>query len=63
MLITDINENELAAGDRVVEPYGDSFPREGNIDYVGADGYVFVKWVGDPETVAIHPTRLEKIED
>lgn len=64
-LITDINENELAEGDRVVEPYGDSYPRVGTIDVIEMQhsGSVYVTWDGDDEAHAIFPTRLEKIED
>lgn len=63
MMITDINEDELAVGDRVTEPYGDSFPRVGYVDYIGADGYAFVVFDGDADAYAIHPTRLELVAE
>lgn len=63
-LITDIDENELHEGDRVQEPFGDSFPRIGTVDtlYDGA-GCVWVVWDGDSEAHAILPTRLRVVND
>lgn len=61
MMVTDINENVLTEGDRVVEPYGDSYPRIGTIDTLYG-GSAYVRWDGDSETVAIFPTRLERLD-
>lgn len=63
MLITDVNEVEIAEGDRVESMELDTDGWLGTIDQIDAYGTVHVEWDNAPgQTYSHRPVRVMKIE-
>ncbi len=62
-LITDVNEVEIAEGDRVESLHLDCDGLLGRIDHITAGGDVYVAWDSDPSVTTCHaPVHVMKVE-